>query len=547
MHRTYLTFLLLFIAVCMYGQTKVRPLPANINRPSINLYAPFVSGDGKTIVYLSDYTDDGYHGMRWATKKTVSTWNDGQEVNKLINRPTLNFRGGYSLSFDGDMLLFTSRKSGLGGFDLWYSDRRGDDWAAPKNFGMPVNSSANEGSPMLSPDGEYLYFMRCEQMSEHKGASGCEIMVSKKSYKGWEEPVALPSNINTGNSQMPRILADGETLIFSSDQMGGKGGMDLFISTKDGDNWSEPVALDFINTEKDDQFVSIPAKGRYLYTEIDGVKDREIAEVLIPEEFQPKKVMRIRGTVTDATTSEPLNANLTVFNVGMRDRLWNEKVGKAGEFAIVLKEGAVYDISIDVDDPGYMYFSKIYDLEEVGSRDKENLNISLKPIKKGDVYPLDILFKEHSAELSDDGIFELRRVADLMRKNSSIKVELEVMLNNYLQDSIASNPDLTEVKVDTSYQTASYKESSTDSVKSINRGNAIILTAPDSMRVEDKEPVMELAYTYHNDRTQQQAEAIKEYITGRGIEEDRIELKATKKENETAEKPIEVKMKILSL
>ncbi|MBL3654679.1 TolB-like translocation protein [Fulvivirga sediminis] len=533
------------VALKGVSQTEVRPLPPNINRPSINLFAPFISGDGKTIVFLSDYTDDGYHGMRWATKKTVSTWNDGLEVNKLINRATLNFRGGYSLSFDGDLMIFTSRKSGLGGFDLWYSNRRGDDWEAPKNFGKPINSSTNDGCGMLSPDGEYLYFMRCDQMEAYQGASGCKLMVAKKTYNGWEEPVPLPDNINTGNSQVPRILADGETLIFSSDQMGGKGGFDLFMSRKEGDGWSDPVPMDFINTEKDDQFISIPAKGRYMYAEIDGIKDREIAEILIPEEFQPSKVMRIRGKVTDGVTNEPLNANLTVFNVDMRDRLWNEKVGKKGEFAIVLKEGSVYDVSLDVENKGYMYFSKIYDLKEVGSRDKEILNISLEPMKAGSQYPLDVLFEENSAVLDEDGVFELRRVADLLRKNGEMKVEIEVVSNNYQEDSVASEM-LTEVKMDTTYEAHSNTKASMDTVQSINTAK-VGIEERDSLEMDDHEPAFRLIKIYHNDRSEKQAEAIKTYIEGRGVKEDRIKLKWSKEEKGEAGKPISVKMKILTL
>ncbi|UII28118.1 hypothetical protein LVD15_06740 [Fulvivirga maritima] len=546
MKGIFLSVLLCYVvALNGFSQTEVRPLPPNINRPSINLFAPFISGDGKTILFLSDYTDDGYHSMRWATKKTISTWNDGLEVNKLINRATLNFRGGYSLSFDGDLMIFTSRKSGLGGFDLWYSTRKGNDWEAPKNFGKPINSDTNDGCGMLSPDGEYLYFMRCDQMEAYSGASGCKLMVAKKTYNGWEEPEPLPANINTGNSQAPRILADGETLVFSSDQMGGKGGFDLFMSRKEDDGWSDPVPMDFINTEKDDQFISIPAKGRYLYGEIDGIKDREIAEVLIPEEFQPNKVMRIQGKVTDGVSGEPLNANLTVFNVDMRDRLWNEKVGKQGEFTIVLKEGSVYDISLDVEDKGYMYFSKIYDLKEVGSRDKEVLNIALEPMKIGAQYPLDVLFEENSAELNEDGVFELRRVSDLLRKNEDMKVEVEVVLNNYEEDSVESDV-LSEVRIDTTFQATSYKEVSLDSVKSVKRADALIINV-DSAKVEEHEPTMTLTKVYHNDRAEKQAEAIKTYIEGRGVKANRIKLKWSKGQNEAAEKPVTITMKILSL
>ena len=555
-HRVFL-FLCLCVATSAFGQREIKKLPSNINRASINLFAPFISGDGKTILYLSDYTDDGHHGMRWATKKTVSTWNDGQEINKLINRPTLNYRGGYSLSFDGDFMIFTSRKSGLGGFDLWYSKRRGNDWEAPSNFGAPINSNENDGAGMLSPDGEYLYFMRCEQMSEYGGAKGCRLMVSKKNNQGWDNPVELPSNINTGNSQTPRILADGETLVFASDQLGGKGGLDLFMSTKSGDGWTDPRPMDFINTEKDDQFISIPAKGRYLLADIQGSRDRELVEILIPDEFRPKRVMRIQGEVVGAD-GEPVNADLTVFNVGDRDRLWNEKVGKQGEFAIVLKEGSVYDISID--EPGYLYYSKIYDLtEEVGARDKESIRIALKPIQAGTTFASDILFEEYSAKVSDNSIFEMRRISDLMRKNPSMKIEIEVTQNKYQEDSLRSNADLTELRIDTLLSEQMYEvrhkrvvkidttqqedfEDAEELNEEIREGDELIAD------VETEKAEYKIRKIYHNDRTEAQARAVKEYLTGRGIQPDRIITKFRKQSADDLDKPdTSVTVTILSL
>src|SRR5690606_12116912 len=110
-------------------------------------------------------------------------------------------------------------------------------WSNPVNPGAPVNSRQHEACASLSADGKTLYFMRCEKMDQNS-ADLCRIYRTVKKPTGqWGEPEELPSHINTGNSQSPRIMADGETLIFSSDQMGGKGGMDLFLSRLVNGNW----------------------------------------------------------------------------------------------------------------------------------------------------------------------------------------------------------------------------------------------------------------------------------------------------------------------
>lgn len=535
-----------------FTQVNMRKLPPNINQPSVNLYAPVISGDGETLVYLSDYTDDGHHSMNFSTKKTVSSWNEPVEVSKLVNRPTLNYRGGYCLSFDGDMLIFSSRKSGLGGFELWYSYRDGDNWGAPANFGRPINSATNEGTPSISPDGQYLYFMRCDGMTEYKGAKGCTLYVSKKKYNKWQEPEPLPSNINTGNSQNPKILADNETLIFSSDQFGGKGGLDLYMSKKNGDLWSEPIPMDFINTEKDDQHISIPAKGRYLFTSQNTGKDFGIVQLLIPDEFKPKGVMRIQGKVVDQVTGDPVEAQLTVFNVNARDRIWNDRIDEKGEFTLVLNEGDIYDLSLNHPDGSHKYFSKIYNLETLGKRDKEKLNIKLSPLEIGEEYETSVFFNQYSSDIADGAIYELRRLSDIIRKNPSIRLEVIATQNNYLEDSIQSSEDLTEVIIDSvmvnndrSRENASVNaqelasEKNNMSLDSLNTEGSAKYTTPEILMIK---------YTYHNDRSEAQANAVKNYLVEHGANEENITIRGYKEKSslEEDENSETIKIKILS-
>ena len=538
---------LLILSSTSHGQDQQRKLPPNINQPSVNLYAPAISGDGSTLVYLSDYTDDGSHSMYFTTKKSGLSWNEPIEVSKVINRPTLNYRGGYCLSFDGNMLVFTSRKSGLGGFELWYSERQGNNWGAPANFGRPINSASNEGTPSLSPDGESMFFMRCDGMTEEKGATGCKIFVTTKKYGKWQEPVELPANINTGNSQNPKILADGESLIFSSDKMGGKGGLDLFITRKEGDSWSKPIPMDFINTSKDDQFVSFPSRGRYLYASQHTGREYQLVEVLVPDEFQPKKVMKIEGKVVDKSTGQPVNAKLTAFNVNLRDRIWNDQIGEAGEFSLVLNEGSTYDLSVVHPDPSYMYYSKIYALETIGRRDRENLKIELTKLARGLEFDSDIFFKENSSEIDDRSTYELRRLSDMVRRNPSIQLQFTIEQTNYKSDSLRSDMDLTEIHIDSIYIDRQVSVETQDS-------NLDDLSEIDSVNVSSPEPVYETVRelitktTYHNDRTVKQSDAIKNYLMEKGSTEENIRFKYKKSQSRVEDREdVIVKVKVLGL
>ena len=57
---------------------------------------------------------------------------------------------------DGQLLVFASdRPGGYGGFDLYYSQRNGDVWSAPVNFGSRINTEYNEYRPIVMMFYEY--------------------------------------------------------------------------------------------------------------------------------------------------------------------------------------------------------------------------------------------------------------------------------------------------------------------------------------------------------------------------------------------------------
>jgi hypothetical protein len=56
------------------------------------------------------------------------------------------------------ILVVTDRPEGLGGDDLYLSNRAGGEWSTPINLGAPLNSDAYEYGPTISADGRHLYF-----------------------------------------------------------------------------------------------------------------------------------------------------------------------------------------------------------------------------------------------------------------------------------------------------------------------------------------------------------------------------------------------------
>jgi hypothetical protein len=484
-----------------FSQAKIRKLPASINNPSMNVFAPFISIDGSSILFTSDYADDGT--LIYFSQRESGDWKMPTELPKHLNT-RLNFLKGYSLSPDGKTAYITSIKSGgVGGYDMWASDLKGSAWGELRNLFLPVNSKSNDGCPTFTTDGNTMYFMRCDKMDMQK-ADKCKILVSRKKATGqWEEPTELPATINTGNSQTPRIMADAETLIFSSDKISpNKGGMDLYLTKLQNGVWSNPVSLEFVNTDKADQYVSAQANGRYLLKEAPGKFKSEVVEYLIPDELRPRGVMKVEGTVK-AVSGTPTAAYVSVTELFSNKRIFSGKPAADGTFFFYLLEGGAYELSVDHELSSYTYFSKKYDLMEDAVLRNDKVTIVLKEIAPEDEMSLEALrFKPSSIEL-EAAATELRRLSRLMKSTPNLNFEIQVLLAGYVEDSVQSNPDLTEVVVDSTTLIL-------ESIDSLGQ-----LTTRDSLVIKTR---------YHNDRTEKQANVIIDQLVAMGVDRRNLTL-----------------------
>lgn len=483
------------------GQARVRKLSTIINHPSLNLFAPYISSDANALVFLSDNAED--HVLTpFYSFRDKADWKEPQLLPKTIHT-RLNFLRGYALSADGSQLYFSTMKSpGVGGFDICSSEWKGA-WANPINLAAPINTRGHEACPSLTPDGNTLYFMRCEKMDQNK-ADNCRLFkANRKSNGQWDEPAELPESINTGNSQSPRIMADGETLIFSSDKMSNhKGGMDLYVAKLQGGSWSIPVALDFVNTEKDDQYISVAALGRYLLRDSPGARKNELVEYLIPEEDRPQGMMKIDGKVVDPD-GMPLPAYISIVDLVSGKRIYNGRPNRDGSFLVYAMEGSRYELSVDPEHADKTYFTRIFDLTTGIIPQVEKVNAVLKPIRPGDEITLEgITFKASTGELdiaASEG--ELKRFVRVVTSNPNFKFELAVLFQGYQEDSIQSAEDLTEVRY--------------DSVHSL-------YIDIDSLGQLFERDTMQLKTIYHNNRTPQQLQSIIEHLVSKGAHENSL-------------------------
>src|SRR5262245_61044985 len=101
-----------------------------------------------------------------------------------VNLPAPSAEGCPIEAPDGLSLLFAStRPKGVGGNDIWVSDRATIDspWQDPRNIGEPVNSSAADFCP--TPVGRSLFFVseRLDNGTTTPPCGGGDIYLSRQS------------------------------------------------------------------------------------------------------------------------------------------------------------------------------------------------------------------------------------------------------------------------------------------------------------------------------------------------------------------------------
>lgn len=151
-------------------------------------------------------------------------------------------RGEFSpmLSADGDRLYFTSsreevlgeEKSAITGMkynDLFRSVKNvHGEWQRPERISSGVNTGYDEGTPSFSPDGEWMYYTFSD-INPNRGTTA-KIYLSRWVNGRWSEgrSVEIVKDDSLSVFAHPAISPSGRWLYFVSDMPGGYGGKDIW-------------------------------------------------------------------------------------------------------------------------------------------------------------------------------------------------------------------------------------------------------------------------------------------------------------------------------
>lgn len=131
--------------------------------------------------------------------------------------------------------------------------------------------NANDGTPAFTKDGTTVVFARGNTGKSKDPSPDVDLYISKKSANTWSEPQRLSISDSLAWDGSPSFSADERTLYFSSNRRGGKGGVDLYrVPIDNSGRFGRPINLgSTINTPGDELFPYVSANGK-LYFSSDG-------------------------------------------------------------------------------------------------------------------------------------------------------------------------------------------------------------------------------------------------------------------------------------
>ena len=114
---------------------------------------------------------------------------------------------------------------------------------------IPFSGQYHDIEPFFSIDGKRLYFASTRPIDSDSSRSDYNIWSADWSGSSWNDPIALPSSINSPSDEYYPSVSRNGNLYFTATRASGFGREDIYVAPFDGSSYSDPVPLDTnINT-----------------------------------------------------------------------------------------------------------------------------------------------------------------------------------------------------------------------------------------------------------------------------------------------------------
>jgi len=430
-----------------------------------NEYNPLFDVENQVLIFTSErenttgekinkYNNNYYEDI-FQSEFSNETWKTSQNIGKIFS--TKNNDALVGLSSKGDIAFIYKGLENEG--DLYIANRKLSTWSKPSNLGNTINSKkGKENSATLSNNDSTLYFTS----NKEGGFGGFDIYVSRKKSNGkWDIPQNLGFEINSPKDELSVCLShDNQTLYFASNGLAGSGGFDIFkLELNENGNWSAPINLgNPINTATNQlSYYSLPDNKTAFYASenenslgsldiykitflgdekpsYQNVEDNflSFSELKAPkiELLQPVLSTVLSGKITSKRTQLPISAVIEIIDKEKNVVVYSEKSNpETGAYQISLPAGKNYSISVKSDE--YMFASDNIEVQKSVKFQKFTKNFELSPIEIGAAIVLkNVFFDSNAAILRPESYAELNVLAQLLKNNLKIKIEISGHTDN---------------------------------------------------------------------------------------------------------------------
>ncbi|NQY66131.1 MAG: PD40 domain-containing protein [Flavobacteriales bacterium] len=320
-------------------------------------YGPVLSMDENMLLFTTrrpsnrgpeNRLDGLYFEDIYSSVKENGEWTKPRNLGHLIN--SAKHESAVGISPDGQ-LMFIYKSNDYGSGDLYYARQNRNGWGGPLIYRNDIKSAGIESGATITENGRIIYF--CSDRIGGEG--GMDLYKTQLLPNGtWGLATNLGPTINTsGDEESPFIHPDGSKLFFSSTGHENMGGHDIFQSNLIDTTWSKPKNLGYpINTVQDDLFFVLSTDGRrgyYSTIREDGFGASDIYVIYMNGE-EINGVL-IGGEVTSTKQGEkPFRSEKPILSIV--DEASGELIGKytpngiTGKYVMLLNPGPRYKLVV---------------------------------------------------------------------------------------------------------------------------------------------------------------------------------------------------------
>jgi len=329
---------------------------------SINVGQPFLSPDAKFLYYSADAPDSFGDKDLYISKKTIEGWSPARNLGPEIN--TALYEGFPFIHTDGKLYFSSDGHLGMGGLDIFSAELIDDTWKNIENLKHPINSSADDFSIIMEP------FISPEELDK----------IISKGY-------------------------------FSSTRKGGKGNDDIYQFTLGYPVEEEVVEIDSTEIKKELEKEKEVEKGLY-YLEVTVLENQfeypdNPSSKIMGQIPLKNSIVDILGLDIDSTLSE---------------RLVTDSKGKS-----ILKISPKNEYKVSASNAGYFKQSKTVNSNITSNEDSVIVKVSFvldKIFKQQEIVIDNIYYDLDKADIREDALPILDKLAILLKENPNIKIEL---------------------------------------------------------------------------------------------------------------------------